>query len=396
MRILFLTTQLPYPPISGGVIKSWNLVAHWGSTQQLQLICLLKNDDANHLQAFKARLPGVDVYSEPVDIPRSAWNLLKSYLFAPTLNVYRNASEALAKQALIWAQNADVIFVDHYEMGQYVPKECKAKVVLHQHNAEYVMWERLAAIEASFIKRTVLKIEAMRIRKAEKEYAKRADLVLAAPNDIEELVKIGVDRKKCEITFHLGDDSMLDLAPIDFKETENCLLFVGTLTWEANVDGLIWFIQEVWPLVKQESPDTLFYIVGKNPDARLTALVAAEVNIILTGFVDDLEPLHKKARAFIIPLRFGSGIKVKLLHALYRGIPVVTTAIGTEGLDVEENVTLYQTSSASMQQQYILTLLNNERHWTAMRDAARKLARKYTWKNLLRQHDESLQKLLRK
>lgn len=394
MRILFLTTQLPYPPVSGGVIKSWRLIKHFSDKHDVVLVCPLKNDDEASLPAFKAALPGVEVFAVPVHRPRTPLNLLRSYLFSETLNVYRNRDKRLSRKAAETAENADLIFVDHYETGQFVPSATRAKVVLHEHNAEYVMWERLAEIEGSFLKKIILRAEASRIKKTELNYALRADLVLAAPNDISELKKLGVPESKMKETYHLGEDEMLDLPDIEFEETEKSLLFVGTLTWEANVDGLLWFLREVWPALIDKTPDLRFYIVGKNPDERIVKAVSSQPNITLTGFVEDLEPYHKKGRVFVIPLRFGSGIKVKLLNALYRGIPVVTTHIGTEGLTAEHGVHLYSSTDSRAQCEHITELLNDRVKWEAMRDAARKAALKYTWSALLKDHDEALNELL--
>lgn len=394
MKILFLTTQLPYPPISGGVIKSWRLVEHWSRTADLRVICALKNDDAAELGRLRRKLQGLEIHGVPVEKPRTALNLLKSYLRAPTLNVYRNASAEISKLTEKWAPDADVIFVDHYEMAQFVPKNTHAKVVLHTHNAEYVMWQRLSEIEANPLKRFLLRFESNRIQAAERKYSKRADLVLAAPNDIEALVAIGVERNKCSVTYHLGDDSMLDVPATSFQETEKALLFVGTLTWEANIDGLLWFLRFVWPALKSREPEIHFYIVGKNPDKRLLDAAAGDAAITFTGFVDDLEPYHRKARVFVIPLRFGSGIKVKLLHALYRGIPVVTTPIGVEGLNAVSAEHLYLTNDVSEQVAHIVHLFNDEEHWLEIQGNARSLASKYTWKALLQKHDVDLKQLL--
>ena len=149
MKILFLTTQLPYPPISGGVIKSWKLVEHWGSTDEheLRIVCPLKNDDPENLKEFKSKLPKVSVLGIELNKKRNPVNLILSYLFSDTLNVYRNRDNQIQKAVEQWIDDSDVVVIDHYEMGQYVSKEHKDKVILHQHNAEYVMWERLAAFE---------------------------------------------------------------------------------------------------------------------------------------------------------------------------------------------------------------------------------------------------------
>ncbi|HKK39207.1 MAG TPA: glycosyltransferase [Cryomorphaceae bacterium] len=395
MKILFLTTQLPYPPVSGGVIKTWNLVKHW-SSNELMLACALKEGEEKHLEEFRKQVPEVDVFAVPFDRKRTPLNLLRSYFTAPSLNVYRNYNKQLSDQIKQWAPRCDLIFVDHYEMGQYVPKSYDKPVILHEHNAEFVMWERLAEIEKNPLKKALIQLEASRIKKAEKMYANDASVVLAAPNDIEELAGIGVDRSKLKPTYHLGEDFLLQRADLEFDQTEKALLFVGTLTWEANIDGLIWFLDKVYPAVLKLHPDIRFYIVGKNPDQRLVSRAKNIDSVELTGFVEDLEPYFKKARAFVIPLRFGSGIKVKLLNAMYRGIPIVTTPIGTEGLDVVSGRDLFCTQSEKEQVAALTKLMESKSAWESLRDHSRAMAKNYTWKKLLRDHDEVINSLIKK
>jgi glycosyltransferase involved in cell wall biosynthesis len=394
MKILFLTTQLPYPPVSGGLIKTWNLVKHWSEKADLMLIFPLKDDDEDHLDAFRAELPQVEIFSTPLNRGRNAMNLIKSYFLAPSLNIYRNAHPKFTEMVKKWTKAADLIFIDHYEMGQYIAPDSPVPVIFHEHNAEYVMWERLAKIQTNPIKKFFIKLEAKRIKRTEKRYADLATKVLAAPNDMDELERIGVPSRKMHPTYHLGEDHMLDLADIQFENTKKSLLFIGTLTWEANIDGLLWFLREVYPRVLKKESDTTFKIVGKNPDQRLRALVEEFPSVELTGFVEDPEPLYGSSRVFVIPLRFGSGIKVKLLNAMYRGLPTVTTPIGTEGLEVDSGIELFSSPLAEEQAEGICRLLTDKSLWEKMRDRSREKAGRYSWDSLLRDHDKLIEDLV--
>lgn len=393
MRILFLSTQLPYPPKSGGLIKSWNLVEHLSKHHDVVLIHPYKNDEVKHSDEFRTKINLADHFAVPIGTERSAMNLIKSYLGHASLNVFRNYHRDIQEKVDDWSQTADIIFVDHYEMGQYVPLDFLGKVVLHQHNAEFVMWKRLGELEMNPIKKMVLNLESKRILEAEKKYCRRADLILAAPNDIDELASKGVDRSKMEKTYHLGEDFMLEKPDMQFNETKKALLYIGTLTWEANVDGLLWFFENCWNRLRQMHSDLTLTIVGKNPDARILRATESLEGIHFTGFVEDLEDCYPTHRVFIVPLRFGSGIKVKILNALYRGIPTVTSSIGTEGLDAEDGIHIYESSVPMEYCNRIDELLTNKEKWTEIRDASRALSKQYTWKSLLAAHDAQLAKL---
>ena len=334
--MLFLSSELPYPPHSGGRIKSFRLVDYLAKHYRLSVGCILKGNDPDYKDEFiHQKVFDGQFYAEHVNVERNAKNLMISYYKKVPLNWYRTFSKEFAQTITQQAYLFDIIFVDHYEVFQYIPKFYQGLIVLHEHNAEYVMWERFAKEMKHPAKRLAALFESYRIKKYELKSCNQSDIVFAAPNDIDNLVKIGVDPNKCKRTYHLGDDSQLNLPDLIFDNTEKALINVGTLTWEANIDGLLWFLSQTWPLLKKDHVDLKFYIVGRNPDKRLLDAAAKDPNIIFTGFVENLETYFSKCRVFVAPVRFGSGIKVKVINAMSRGIPVVTTRVGTEGLDVQ-------------------------------------------------------------
>lgn len=393
-KLLYITTQLPYPPISGGVIKSWRMIEHFSEKFELSLFCFLKGNDEQWANQFGKRINLVEFESQIFEVPRSAKALLTSYLKSQTLNIYRNYSNKAKASIDRMSSDADILFVDHYEMFQYVPKNFKGKVVLHEHNAEFVLWDRFAEIEKSVFKKNVLYLESKRIRKVETQYCKRADLVLAAPNDIEQLKSYGVESAKFKETYHLGEDVLLQEELISFDQTEKAIMFLGTLNWEANVNGLLYFIENIFPHIVVNEPDTVFYIVGKNPDKRLVEIANDNQKILLTGFIENVEPIYKKSRVFILPLQFGSGMKVKFLNALYRGIPTVSTKIGAEGIDVVNKQHALVADNDHEFIDSVLDLIRHEELWLKLQSEGRLLAKeKYQWPSHLNQLTTYLEKL---
>lgn len=383
-KILFLTPTLPYPPVSGGVIKSNKVVQYLSERYELTVACLLKNEDKSFKAEFQHNTKLKNLITLELNIPRSVRNLLISNLQHIPLNLYRNKSKTFKEKIHTIADEYDVIFCDHYVMFQYIPEDYKGKVVLHQHNCEYLIWQRYAAIEKNWFKKLALYHQASRIRKYEQEICKKAMSILAAPNDTDELVMIGADRTKFYETYHLGDDLLLEQPDLSYEKTEKTLLYIGTLSWEANIDGLVWFNKEIWPRVKNNHPGIKLYIIGKHADIRLKEIAERDEQIELTGFVEDVEPYFRKSRVFITPLRFGSGIKVKVINALYRGIPCVTTSIGTEGLKVKDGESVYIKDQPEAFVKAIDTLLTNKDAWEKLSMNSRKIARQYyTWEAVL-------------
>lgn len=382
-RLLMITIELPFPATSGGRMKSWNMAKYLSKQYELSLVCPLKYG-SDEINRFTDAIELKAFHSDSVQISRSAVNLAKSYIHGIPLNVYRSGSRTLKQKVAEIADRFDVILLDHYEAFQYLPENYKGKVVLHTHNATYLMWERYATQGDNLLMRMAAKAEAERVKHYERKACMRADLVFASPNDIDNLSALGVPRDKFRETFHLGDDSQLALPTIEFDTTDEALLYVGTLNWEANVDGLVWFLESVWPTLKKNFPNLRFDIAGGNPDPRIILASQALKDVRLLGFVDDLEPLFKQSRLFMAPLRFGSGIKVKVLNAMCRGLPVVTTSVGAEGIAAKHMEHLSITDDANSMITAITDLLKNKQRWEQIEKASRELIReRYTWERIL-------------
>jgi len=383
LKILFITPQLPYPPISGGVIKSWKMVEFLSKHFDLVLGCFLKGEDDRYLEDFINKLDLKFFFYESLNKERNISNYIKSILSNKPFPVYRNWSPTFKEKvsSVLEEYKIDVILVDHFLMFQYVPENFDGKLILHEHNAEYILWKRFAKNEKNVLKKIIAYIESFRIKTYERTICNLADKVLCVVSkDIENLAKIGVRKDKLELVMSLGDEDLLKREDLKFENTEEALLFIGTLTWEANVDGLIWFIENAWDKLKEKIPSIKFYIVGKNPPKKLEDLSRIYNDIILTGFVEDLEEYYKKSRVFISPLRFGSGIKIKNLNAMYRGIPLVTTPIGAEGIEGVDGIHFMVGNTADELIDKTVILMKNKEKWTEISQNARRLMKeKYSW-----------------
>lgn len=394
-KLLFLTTQLPFPPISGGTIKSYNLLKHLSETYDLYLGCLLKGDDFSNVELLRQRVPLKGYFGDEVMVGRTPLNLLKSVLFSTSFNTYRNKSERLMEMVEETCKEMHAIIIDHYEMFQYVPKSYAGKVIFHSHNAEFLLWERMAILEKNPIKKLLLSYESKRVKSVESAIAKRANLFFATPHDIKIFKKSSVESATFASTYHLGDDTLLDKAQLDFNQTENAIMFIGTLSWEPNVNGLLWFFDEVWPLLKKLKPTVTVYVIGMNADSRLLKKSDHDKNIVFTGFIEDAEEYYIKSRVSFIPLKFGSGMKVKVLESMYRGMPMVLTSIGAEGIALRSGEDAFIADEPQVFAEKVNQLLEDEIVWKKFRNNSRNIAEeKYTWSSLFKEMNKELEKVL--
>lgn len=391
-KLLFITPELPYPAHSGGKVKSLKLLHSLAERYEITLACPLKMDDAMYVEEFHQVSPCREHQHEVVNIPRSSRSLIASYLRGVPLNVHRTGNASLKRCIATLANSYDVIFLDHYEVYFYLPASYRGLAVYHAHNAYFKMWQRYAELPGNLALRLAAGIEAFRVRAFEVKAANATHITFAAPNDASELMAQGVPADKFRNTFHLGDDSQLDLPELRYEDTQKKLMYVGLLGWEPNAQGLLWFIEKVWPLLLKRHPDLRFDIVGKGADRRLQEAVAGFEGITLKGFVSDLQTIYRDSRVSVAPLMFGSGMKVKVLDAMARGMPTVTTAVGAEGIEIENGKHLLVADDPSMMADHIDGLLTDPELWRRLQHYSRALIHeRYTWRQLFSEMHRAIQ-----
>ncbi len=389
-RILFLTPQLPYPPHSGGTIKSNEIISYLCRHYDVHFACLLKRDDEEHAEAFFGDHFFASVTVHRCNIPRTRANWLKSLWRGIPLSLLRNDNPAMISSLKLLEGQFDIIVCDHYLMFQYASL-FKVPIILHQHNIEFVMWERYADGESSWKKKILARLEARRIRRYERKICHEAKFVLAAPNDIAKLRSLAPHAHFVE-TLHLGDERQLEIPVNSFEELPLHLLTIGTLSWEANRHGLKWFLENGWPILKEKVPELHWDIIGRGADQELIDIVKQLEGVSLKGFAEDLTPYYENTRLFLAPLTFGSGIKVKVINAMYRALPVATTSIGAEGIDVRPDFHLICEDDAVLLAEKIAEIILSPERLYLMGKAARKLMqKKYTWDVVFKNLEEAIQ-----
>lgn len=391
-KILFLTHQPPWPPVSGGAVKRWRMVEYLSQRYALGLALFYQEQGFPARDALVSRLELDHLYAEHLAKKRNPANLIKSSLRGMPLSVYRSYSPSFKKHIAAIAGRYDILFLDSYLMFQYVPPGYRGRVVVHAHNAEHVIWQQYAELEKNPLTRLLIGREARYIRNCERNACRRAHAVLAAPEDRVQLEKISAGAATFYETLHLGDERLLRLRDIAFDETGEALLCIGFLGWAPNEDGLAWFISRAWDGLKREHPGLRLYIVGAGAGAHLQKLCSQKKDIVLTGFVDDLEKFYRQCRVFVAPLRFGSGMKVKIVDAFYRGIPVVTTPAGVESLDAHHMEHAAIAHGPEEITQLCSLLLRARSVWEGLRNNSRDLAaRRYRWQSVFENMEKALQ-----
>ncbi len=335
MRVLLLCQVVPFPPDSGPKVKTWNLIKWLGAQHEVTLIAFSRREPPQTWDVLRRHCR--DVHTVPMHrgIARDAWYLVASLCSGQPWIIARDARRAMHRTvAEVAGRTAfDVVHVDQLNMAQYAAQVTGAFTVLDAHNALWVLYRHLADAAPVGPRKLLLEREWRRLRAYEGDVGRRADAVLAvSETDRADLAEaMGTDRPISVLPIAVDP---AELTPVRRALDADRIVHVGTMFWPPNVDAVHWFLDAVWPRIRAVRSDAAFDIVGARPPRALRRH-AARCGARCTGYVADPTPYLQRAGVVVVPLRAGSGMRVKVLSALAQGLPVVSTTLGCEGIAVE-------------------------------------------------------------
>jgi polysaccharide biosynthesis protein PslH len=346
MRVLLLTQVLPYPPDSGPKVKTWNVLKYLAARHDVTLISFVRGDqskDVEHLKHYCQQ-----VFTVPMDRGPLVDGLAmaRSILGRQPWMMLRDERRAMVHllSHLADAGSFDVVHADQLNMAQYALRVKGKRRVLDAHNALWLLYRRLAATMAPNPRRWLLERDWRLLKTYEGRMVRTFDSVLAVSEEDRAalLEAAGEQREIAVIPIAVDTD---EVQPVVRVAGGNHILHMGTMYWPANIDGVRWFIREILPLIRRERPDVVLDIVGARPPTDLLVLSGSDSGVKVTDYVEDPTPYLEQAGVFIVPLRAGGGMRVKILNAMAQGLPIVSTTLGAEGLAVrhEEELLLADT-----------------------------------------------------
>ncbi|MDW8270569.1 MAG: glycosyltransferase family 4 protein, partial [Anaerolineae bacterium] len=318
----------------------------------------------------------------------------------------------------------DVVHADQLSMAPWglLAAEAAAqrpRTVLDEHNAIYKLTERIAA-EATALHRLIARREARAFHRYEAAMLRAYDAVLAVTEEdrrhLLALWKVADHGSQVKGPLHpsfttCSPEPSITVIPIcvdpeavqPIKQRKTAsplfpfspsILHLGTMFWPPNVAGVLWFAREVLPRVWERLPTARFVVVGKNPPAAVQAL-SADSRVLITGYVPDPRPYLETADVFIVPLFSGSGMRVKILDAWLWGLPIVSTPIGAEGIEVRDGENILIAADAAAFADAVVRVLTDATLNRRLRTEGRRwVEARYDWRLVYRQVDAVYDRLL--
>lgn len=334
--LLFLAHRLPYPPNKGDKIRSYHLLRILAKQYRIHLVTFI--DDANDWQYVDALKPLLaSQHIEPIKPWQSKLQCLPALLTGAPLSFgwYNYPAVHRHVETLIRNGEVDAILCYSSAMAQFAERYPELPRFMDFVDMDSEKWRQYAATGKPPMK-WVHALEARRLADAERDIADSFDASwLVTPEERQvfcerlclSLSQVGFYRNGVDDQYFAPDPNLSNPYPANVP----ALVFTGAMDYHANVDAVVWFVEQVWPLIRARQPDAVFYIVGSNPTATVTAL-AQTAGITVTGRVADVRPYLQHARIAVAPLRIARGIQNKVLEALCMGRTVVATPQALEGL----------------------------------------------------------------
>jgi glycosyltransferase involved in cell wall biosynthesis len=422
MHILFLTQILPYPPDAGPRVKTWNVIRYLvGLGYQVTLATFVRPEEQKYIGVLEKLC--YQVYS--ICIKRSrvgdVGHFVRSLITGrPFLIVRDDLQEmSLVVEKILGEQNIDVIHADQLTMAQFAlskqdhkplgameygyEKDQRQKpfLIFDAHNAVWTVLERMSENVPWYLK-PLAAFEARKIKHYEGEVVNAFDHTFAV-TEIDRLSLLSAATTGYQK--NIADGELVSVVPIAIDTSEiqpvqliddtSNILTLGTLHYPPNADGIRWFIEQVFPRVRERVPEAYLTIIGKNPPQDFIRFANENADYVsVTGYVPDLNPYLEKAAVLVIPVRAGGGMRVRILEGLAYGEAIVTTTVGLEGIDVVPGREVLVADTPQDFAEAVIRLLENfELRKEIGANGRERVERSYDWQVVLRSIKELYQQI---
>ena len=365
MRILILTNKMPYPPKDGGSIASLSLALSLEQcNNDISVLSMNTNKHFVELDSIPTSISSkIKFYSVPINTDLKIIDAFSNFIFSK--KPY-NAARFISKDytikliELLKHNDYDIIQLEGLYLCPYIDTiriYSKAKIALRSHNIEHEIWQRAAINETNAIKKSYKQNLAKRIKHFKLQYLNKFDfLVPITARDGEKYQELG-NLKPIHIT-PTGIDSEKYI--VDNSNTKFPAFFhIGALDWIPNQEGLTWFIDNVWDKFSAKYPKYKFYLAGRNAPISFENYIKQH-NIEYFGEIEDANKFINENSIMIVPLLSGSGMRIKIIEGMALGKTIITTSIGTEGINTSNNENILIANSPEIFFKHLENIIGNQ------------------------------------
>ena len=403
MHVAIIDEELPFPMTSGKRLRTLNLVSRLADRHEITYICH-RNEDDEELENAKQHFAELGIECIVVEqVAKSPFGALGFYaglasnLLSPVpFSVQRHTSTALSSAVKELADRKP-IDLWHCEWTPYAAtlqstqgNESKSigPVVVMAHNVESLIWQRYYESESNPVKKWYIGEQWRKYRKFEQQVFAGVERVITVSDADADLAREKFGAERLAVVDNGVDVDFF--VPSDEPAKADRILFLGSLDWRPNLDGVRVLLEQIFPEVIAQHPSAELWLVGRKPPSWLTKLVDAMPQVQLHADVPDVRPYMNQCGLMAVPLRIGGGSRLKILEAAAAGMPVVSTRVGAEGLHLDHETHYIQVEDVSQMADALVRCMQDENACQSMAARARELVlKRYSWDRLADRLDET-------
>jgi len=384
LRVLYLSPRQSWPPVTGAKLRDYHLAKALGSQAELTYVFY---SPAGQSPPTPQDLPFCrDIVAIPAPRPYSPWKLARGVLGSWPITVLNYTSPEMIRRLgeLVARQAFDFVHVDIVHMAACEaairPQLGNTPVFYNWHNIESELMYRYGEQSADVLRRQYARITARRLETLESKILNTAAGHVVCSDREREILSRRNPQARIAVIENGVDLEAYGQVASSGPPEQLKLVFVGSMNYHANIEGAVWFTREVWPKIRARFPEAKLTLVGAEPAPAVLAL-RSEPGIAVTGTVPDIRPYYQGALAAIVPLKSGSGTRLKILEAMAAGVPVLSTRVGAEGLQITPGKDLL---IAEQTEEWLagLTRLQSAEQWGSLAASGRTFAARYGWISL--------------
>jgi glycosyltransferase involved in cell wall biosynthesis len=402
MKILVLSPFFPWPLYGGNLIRIFGILKELSCRgHEIFLLAGHSGPAPSPENPVKALCRQVEFYPRPGSSQTShPVRARLRALFSPyPYNASRFGSNEIRRviQAILAKQHFDLILANFAFLADSVPRPVAQgiPVVLDEHESEGLLWRQYLR-QGSVAMRAFALLNLLKLAWFQKRLASRIDAILCASDRETEFARTFIPAKVGLWTVPNGIDADSYRSLLTAQKDSHAIIFCGGLSVFRNRLAALWFAHKVFPAIRREIPDAEFWIVGSDPNQEIRDLETTP-GIHVTGTVEDVRPYYARAAVSVVPYRYGEGTKLKVLEAMASGVPVVTTTIGCQGIDVVDGEhVLIADSELDFGDRVISLLRDGEKRAHLAGAARRRIEEKYRWQKIVGDVEPKLLALAKK
>ncbi|MCL4352865.1 glycosyltransferase family 4 protein [Patescibacteria group bacterium] len=387
MKILLVSSFLPYPLYSGGHIRLYNLIKLLSKKHEVVLVCEKRDyqseEDIKELEKICRGVRAV-----PRKKQWSLANILKTgFSLSPFLVTgHTNSKLKKAIEEELEKEKFDLVHVETFYVMQNLPERINLPVVLAEHNAEYLVYRRFADRMSLFL-RPLFRLDVWKMKRWERNCWKKAAQLVAVSEEEGKMME-GINKNVSVIPNGADTENFKFQTPdFKFQKAERRVLFIGDFRWLQNRDALGWILKDIWPKINYElgvtSYELKLWVVGRKIPGVIKKLTKNEDVVFDENAPKETWEIFKQADILLAPIRVGGGTSFKILEAMASGVPVVTTGLGIEGINAINGKEAMIQDSAERMAESVVNLLDDANLYDIIAANARRLIeQKYDWKKI--------------